>query len=45
LLQNTKWSNATNAQGWSNLIVSVIKKVMTEQTTSFGFAVIADEKE
>jgi hypothetical protein len=34
----------TNAQGWSNLIILVIKKVMTAQKTSFGFVEIADDK-
>jgi hypothetical protein len=34
----------TNAQGWLNLTVLVIKKVMTAPKTLFGFVEIADEK-
>jgi hypothetical protein len=37
-------SNATNAQSSPNLTNSDIKKVMTKQTTLFGFVVIADER-
>jgi hypothetical protein len=43
-LKNTKLSNVTNAHSLGDLINLDSKKVMTAQTTSFGFAVIADDR-
>jgi len=43
LCQSTKLSNATNAHSLGDLTNLVIKKAMTQPTTSFGFVVIADD--
>jgi hypothetical protein len=42
-LRNTKSSNATSAHSCADWITLDTKKAMTSKTTSFGFAVIADD--
>jgi hypothetical protein len=40
---NTELSNVTNAHSLKSLTNLDTKKAMTQRTTSFGFAVIADD--